>query len=1185
MKTPSLFRCLLLAAGLARFSGTAAAATLTFDGNTTTAGAQDGSGTWDTTTADWYNGTGDVVWPNATDTAAFGAGTAGTYTITLSNTVNAGAIAFNQSGYTISGGGTIKLNPPAAMTPNFVVTTSASGGTDTISSTLAGTAGSIFTKTGSGTLTISSISGGTAASPTIGIVSGGVYKSAIGGFDSILAFNYGNAFGTAPTSPAIQFLLDSGTLQFTGGSASSSLAANRTVKVSSAGGGIIDPGTFFAAQVLDNAGANTAFYITNPSGAATTFQSTSLISGTGGVTFNGAGTLVFQGQNTYAGRTVVNTGTLELATGVPLYSGGALLSGGSLGNNNVSVAPGATLNLQGGFLAFNLSVSSDRLAIQGNLTTGGVNYVRLNFGNLTGLTPGTYPLATAAGTLNLAGTYQLDGGQNLGAAAPATSEITQFGGTVLSDGNGASTGGMSGGTFYRLTPQPSSNGVQYTITLAPANVINVMPMGSSITEGTCATPNYPGGGYRSILYQLLVNDGRFSPNMEGSNTVTDAATPSGYNVLTGANQLHHEGHGGYQTISDLNNLNANTYESANNNDGGYWLAPGNGVNPDYVTLTIGGNDFGANGAQTTQVVNRFDALATYIQQLRPASNVVMANLFYRAQTTTNASGQTVLVGDLQNTYYNPYVPGIVFNHLLAGQHLTFADTFDVVTPNNNTANIGPDGIHPLLVGYQTLAPVWYNAIASGSAYWTGAQGDGQWSTVTATNGTNFAQNYQLTTPYNTALSSSTDVYFNSNTGPLATTLGQNLTVRGVNFSSGATGPVTIGPGSGGSTLTIGASPSGNMFAGVGGITVQSGSGAHTITANVVLGGPQSVSVSNKQFWGNVSSNTFTVTGVISGNYGLTLTNSYTIYAPTTGTANGSDTTGSVMTQTGTGTAGTTFSLNSNNTYTGGTTISSGTVVVNNSGGSGSGNSRLSAQTVGRAQAASIASGSGTGTGPVSVGQAATLINNGSISGDVTVDGTATGSGTFAGAVTVHPGGAFTGAATINGALTVNPGGLVDVSGGTITVDGAITNNGTLRLEHGAMLAVDGAAAGGTNTPNAARLRTASATAVGGATFVNNGTLDIISGALNAPDGFTNNGVVLDSRVVQAKSASMTGGVMTVTIDSYTGHTYQLQRSNSLDDGSFTNLGALQSGKTGSVLTFQDANPAPGQGFYRVQVDP
>ncbi len=1153
MKKLLPFLCLLPAVGLAPLAGTAAA-TLTWDANTATAGAQDGAGTWDTTTGNWYNGTDDVVWPNTTDTAIFGAGTAGTYTITLSSTVNAGAITFKQGGYTISGSGNITLNPGAAVTPNFVVTTGASGGTDTISSTLGGAPGTIFTKTGPGTLAITSITGGTVAKPTVGIVTGGTYNATLGAFDSIIAFNFGNTFGTQPTTPTIQFLLDSGTLQFTGGSGSTSLAANRTVKISSAGGGILDPGTMFAAQILDNAGSNTSFYITNPAGTTTTFQSTSLISGPGGVTFNGAGTAIFQGQNTYTGPTVVKSGTLQLAAGVPLSTGGALLSGGSLGNNNVSVAPGATLNLQGGYLAFNLSVSSDRLAIQGNLTTGGVNYIRLNFGNLPGLAPGTDPLVTAAGSVNLAGTYQLDGGQNLG--VPATSEITQFGGTVLTDGNGASTGGMSGGTFYRITPQPSANGVQYTITLAPTNVINIMPMGSSITEGTCATPNYPGGGYRSILYQMLVNDGRFSPNMEGSNTVTDAATPSGYNVLTGANQLHHEGHGGYQTTFDLNNLNASVNEAQNYNDGGYWLAPGNGVNPDYVTLSIGGNDFGADGTQTTQVVNRFDALATYIQQLRPTSNVVMANLFNRTQGTTNSSGQSVTVGSLQNTYYNPYVPGIVFNHLLAGHHVTFVDSFDPVTPNNSTTNLGPDGIHPLLSGYQIFAPTWYNAIAFGSAYWTGAQGDGNWSTVTAAKGTNFAQNYQFTTPYNTALSSSTDVYFNGNTAPLATTLGQNLTVRSVNFSSGASGPVTIG---GGNTLTIGASPSGKAYDGVGGITVQAGSGAHTISANVVLGGPQSVSVNNNQVWGNVSSNNFTVSGNISGSYGLTLTNSYTIYAPTAATANGTDTTGSVMTQTGTGTG--MFVLSGNNTYSGGTTMSSGTTIVNNT------------------------AGSGTGTGPVSVGKAATLINSGSIGGAVAVAGAATGSGTFGGAISVEAGGAFTGAATVNGALNVNPGGLVDVSGGTLTVNGAVTNNGTIRLEHGAALAVGSAAASGTNGRNAlSQGRGATPMADGGPTFVNNGILDLISGVLNAPAGFVNNGVVLDSRVVQVKSMSRTGGMMAVAIDSYTGHTYQFQRSASLAGG-FTNLGAPQSGMTDTVLTFQDASPAPSQGFYRVQVDP
>ena len=1123
------------------WSPRADAANLMWDANTGLAGAQDGSGTWDTTTADWYNGTGDVVWPNTTDTAIFGAGTAGAYTITLSNPVNAGAITFKQAGYTISGSGIINLNPPAAQTPNFVVTTAASGGTDTVSSTLAGAAGTIFTKTGPGTLAISTISGGTAANPTVGIVTGGTYNATIGAFDSILAFNYGNTFGTQPASPTIQFLLDSGTLQFTGGSGSNSLAANRSVKISTAGGGIIDPGTLLACQVVDDAGSNNAFYITNSSGATTTLQSTALISGPGGVTFNGAGTLIFQGLNTYTGATVVNKGTLEL-------------NGGALPNNNLTLAAGTTLNLQGGYLLFNLSISSDRLAVQGNLTTGGVNYVRLALGNLSGLTLGTYPLVTAAGTLSLAGTYQLDGGAGL--SVPSTSAITQLGGTTIADGNGASTGGMTGGTFYRLTPQPASTGVQYVVAAAPANVINLMPLGSSITEGISASANYAGGGYRSQLYQMLVNDGRFSPNFEGSNTVLDNATPSGYNVLTSANQLHHEGHGGYTTTTILTNLNANA--GTGSNDGGYWLAStNNGVNPDYVTLSIGGNDYGGDGTQTTQPLSRVDAIVSYIQQLRPASNVVLSNLFYRTQTAPNApNGYNV--GDLQDAYYNPGIPGVVFNHILAGQHVTFADQFDPVTPNKNVSNIGPDGIHPLVPGYQFMATNLYKTVAFGSAYWTGAQGDGNWSTVIAGGGTNFAQNYQLTTPYSMALGSATDVYFNNNTGALATSLGQNLTVRSVNFSAGAAGPVTIGPGANSAnTLTIGLTPTSNtLFDGVGGITVQNGSGAHTISANVVLGGPQSVSASNNQIWGNVSANTFTVTGNISGKYGLTLTNSYTIQVPVSATSS------STTTQMGSGTAGTTFILSGSNTYSGATTMTSGRTVVNNT------------------------SGSGTGTGPVSVGQSATLINNGSISGAVSVNGVVGGGGTFAGAVTVNNGGTFSAAATVNGPLSVNAGGLVALSSGVLTVNGRVMNNGTIRLDHGAALAVGNAAATTNAVKGSTRAgRVAASSADGGATFVNNGTLDIMTGDFSAPAGFTNNGVVLDSRVVQVKSVSKNGGAVTVAIDSYSGHTYQLQCSDSLDGGTFTNLGATQSGADGVALTFQDANPSANQGFYRVQVDP
>ena len=162
------------------------------------------------------------------------------------------------------------------------------------------------------------------------------------------------------------------------------------------------------------------------------------------------------------------------------------------------------------------------------------------------------------------------------------------------------------------------------------------------------------------MYQSLVNDGRFTPNFVGSNTVLDNSPNAGYNVLSGANELNHEGHSGYTTTNVMSNLSS----------GAGWLASGNGVNPDYVTLSIGGNDYGASSSETSGPLNRTDAIVTSIQSLRPGAQVILSNLFYRTQTVNG-----VVVGDLQNTYYNPYVQGVVFNHVLAGQHVSFNDAY------------------------------------------------------------------------------------------------------------------------------------------------------------------------------------------------------------------------------------------------------------------------------------------------------------------------------------------------------------------------------------------------------------------------------------------------------------------------------------------------------------------------------
>src|SRR5437870_1042218 len=92
-------RLLALLALVWLFPGVARAATYTWDsGGNPAIGIGDGSGTWDTSTANWFKGGVDVVWPNnTTDIAEFG----GTYgdggTIALGTNLSAGGIVFDSN--------------------------------------------------------------------------------------------------------------------------------------------------------------------------------------------------------------------------------------------------------------------------------------------------------------------------------------------------------------------------------------------------------------------------------------------------------------------------------------------------------------------------------------------------------------------------------------------------------------------------------------------------------------------------------------------------------------------------------------------------------------------------------------------------------------------------------------------------------------------------------------------------------------------------------------------------------------------------------------------------------------------------------------------------------------------------------------------------------------------------------
>jgi hypothetical protein len=67
-----------------------------------------------------------------------------------------------------------------------------------------------------------------------------------------------------------------------------------------------------------------------------------------------------------------------------------------------------------------------------------------------------------------------------------------------------------------------------------------------------------------------------------------------------------------------------------------------------------------------------------------------------------------------------------------------------------------------------------------------------------------------------------------------------------------------------------------------------------------------------------------------------------------------------------------------------------------------------------------------------------------------------------------------------------------------------------------------------------------------------------------------------------KGITKSGSTATITMDSSTGYSYQLQRSDTPLPGTFVNLGAPQPG-TGGVLTFIDPDATTPSAFYRVLI--
>ena len=162
-------------------------------------------------------------------------------------------------------------------------------------------------------------------------------------------------------------------------------------------------------------------------------------------------------------------------------------------------------------------------------------------------------------------------------------------------------------------------------------------------------------------------------------------------------------------------------------------------------------------------------------------------------------------------------------------------------------------------------------------------------------------------------------------------------------------------------------------------------------------------------------------------------------------------------------------------------------------------------------------------------------------------------------------------------IVIDAGATLDSCG---TIIGDLINNGILQSNCGAKLTIHG------DVVNHGTFRVTSGTDFElTGSLTNTGLLDLLTADVS-PEvlaSIVNEGVVLDSSKVKIASASLTNG-FTITIESFAGHNYRLQRSESLSAASWSDVGPPQAG-SGSVLTFNDPAALNSAAFYRIFIDP
>jgi fibronectin-binding autotransporter adhesin len=467
------------------------------NGSTVGAGGATPSGTWSTTVANWNplaDGTGTTAnWVNGND-AVFSAGTdaTGAFTATVSGSVTANSITFEEGTVSLAGtatpvltiaGGGVTINQGINGTTTFGstlgnVTLSASQSWANNSEQAFNIASGVVASTTTRTLTLNgSGSGGTTFSGVLGdgtgtlaltvnttrgvttLTGANTYTGATNVSAGILNIQNATALGTTAAGTTVS---SGGTLQIQGGITvgAEALTLNGigttgqngalvNVSGNNTYGGLITLGS--ASTISSDTSGNTlalsntgiitgATFGLSLTGAGDGSIDSIIGTSTGGLTKSGAGTWTLTGVSTYTGNTTVNGGTLSL-TGIPQTTG--LINSSS------------RLVLGGGTISLNFAGKGDQAFSGVTINSGASSLVTSGGGSGNG---NKFSLTLNAITRNTGGTVDFTIGGNVGAHSTTTANAFFAGGqqTILGgyatfgantwavSGSGATAGDISG---------------------------------------------------------------------------------------------------------------------------------------------------------------------------------------------------------------------------------------------------------------------------------------------------------------------------------------------------------------------------------------------------------------------------------------------------------------------------------------------------------------------------------------------------------------------------------------------------------------------------------------------------------------------------------------------------------------------------------------------------------------------